>query len=292
MNRRQFVGAFAASAAALGQPAAKPLRLGLIVWLEKDPDGLIRRVRDLGFPTCQVGLGEVDLNLAGSLRAALDRHGVEATAIVSTGPGKEVYDFYEGPATIGLVPRATRAARLARLAETSEFAKRCGVAAVQAHCGFIPENPGDPLYKETVGAIRAAASYAKKNGQSFRCETGQETPITLRRAIEDVGLDNVGVNYDPANLILYGKADPVEGLDVLGRYVRGVHAKDGLYPTNPRALGREVPIGQGKVNFPRFVQRLKEIGYRGPLTIEREISGDRQIEDVRAAKAYLERLIG
>jgi len=292
MYRRRFVGALAASAAALGQPAVKPLRLGLIVWLEKDPDGLIRRVRDLGFPTCQVGLGEVDLSLAGPLRAALGRHGVEATAIVSTGPGKEVYDFYEGPATIGLVPRATRAARLARLAETSEFAKRCGVAAVQAHCGFIPENPGDPLYKEAVEAIRGAAAYAKKNGQSFRCETGQETPITLRRAIEDVGLDNVGVNYDPANLILYGKADPVEGLDVLGRYVQGVHAKDGLYPTDPRQLGREVPIGQGKVNFPRFVQRLKEIGYRGPLTIEREIAGDRQIEDVRAAKAYLERLIG
>jgi L-ribulose-5-phosphate 3-epimerase len=286
MNRREFVGALGAASL-----PRKPLRLGLIVWLQKDPDALVRRVRDLGFPTCQVGFGAVDLSLAAPLRAALERYGIEATSIVSTGPGREVYDFYEGPATIGLVPRATREARLKRLAETSDFAKRCGVAAVQAHCGFIPENPADPLYKETVDAIRTAAAYAKKNGQSFRCETGQETPITLRRAIEDVGLDNAGVNYDPANLILYGKADPVEGLDVVGRYTLGVHAKDGLYPVDPRKLGREVPIGQGKVNFPRFIEKLKQIGYRGPLTIEREISGERQIEDVRAAKAYLERLL-
>jgi len=293
MNRRQFLRTAVAAAVALpARGAVKTMRLGLIVWLEKDPDGIVRRVHELGFPTCQVGLREVDLSLAAPLRAALDRYSVEATSIVSTGPGKEVYDFYEGPATIGLVPRATRGARIARIEETSEFARRCGVAAVQTHCGFIPENPGDPLYKEATGAIRQVAAYCKKNGQSFRCETGQETPIALLRAIHDVGLDNVGVNFDPANLILYGKADPVDALETLGRYVQGVHAKDGLYPSDPRQLGREVPIGQGKVNFPRFIERLKQIGYTGPLTIERETSGPQQMEDVRAARLYLEKLIG
>lgn len=286
MNRRELLGSL--GAALVGPPV---LPVGVIVWLREDPDALVRRVRELGFTNCQVGLGEVDLSLAAPLRAALDRHRVEATSLVSTGPGREVYDFYEGPATIGLVPRATRGARLERLAQTSDFAQRAGVPAVQCHCGFIPENPGDPLYKETVEAIRTAAAYAQKNGRSFRCETGQETPITLRRTIEDVGLENVGVNYDPANLLMYGKADPVEGLDILGRYVRGVHAKDGLYPTEPRKLGAEVPIGRGKVGFPRFIRKLKQIGYRGPLTIEREISGERQTQDVRAAKAYLEKLL-
>lgn len=286
MNRREFAGVLAA---ALTPPVR--FRLGVIVWLHDDAHGLVKRVRDLGFSTCQIGLGEADLSLAAPLRAALDRQRVEATSIVSTGPGREVYDFYEGPATIGLVPRATRAARIERLQRTSDFAARCGIRAIQTHCGFIPENPGAPLYQETVEAIRTVAAYARKNGQDFLCETGQETPITLRRAVEDAGLDNIGVNYDPANLILYGKGDPVEGLDALGRYVRGVHAKDGLYPADPRKLGREVPIGQGKVDFPRFLAKLKAIGYRGPLTIEREIAGERQAADVKAAKAYLEKLV-
>jgi len=148
------------------------------------------------------------------------------------------------------------------------------------------------VYKETVKAIREVASYCKQNGQNFRYETGQETPITLIRAIQDVGLDNQGVNFDVANLILYGKANPADAVDLLGPYVQGMHAKDGLYPTDPKNLGEEVPIGQGKVDFPRIIQRLKELNYRGAVTIEREISGPQQVEDVRAAKRYLEKLIG
>ena len=268
------------------------MRLGLILPVGKDPESAIRTVQELGLPTCQVGVDSFEPDLASRLRGALERYGVEATSAVAGGPGPEVYDFYQGPLTIGLVPRATREARIARVKQTSDFAKKCGIPAVQTHCGFIPENPNDPVYKEAVDAVRQVAAYCRKNGQSFRCETGQETPITLLRTIQDVGLDNVGVNFDPANLIMYGKADPVEALDVLGPLVLGVHAKDGLYPVDPKNLGREVPIGQGQVNFPRFIWRLKEIGYGGPLTIEREVSGPKQLEDVRAAKAYLEKLAG
>ena len=99
------------------------------------------------------------------------------------------------------------------------------------------------------------------------------------------------MNLDAANLILYGKANPVDAVEVLGPYIQGIHAKDGLYPTNPHELGQEVPIGKGKVNFPEFIKRLKAVGYNGPLTIEREIEGAKQAEDIRMAKAYLERLI-
>ena len=294
-NRRSFVALAAGAAAALPvrSPAATPaMQLGLIISAGHDPDAAIRKVHEFGFPTCQVGVGDFSPEMAKKLRAALDRYNIQATSFVSGGPGPEIYDFYKGPLTIGLVPRDSRAARIAQVQKTSDFAHECGVPAVQTHCGFIPENPNEPLYHEAVEAIRTVAEHCKRNGQSFRCETGQETPITLFRAIKDTGLDNIGVNFDAANLILYGKANPVDALDILGPLVQGVHAKDGLYPTNPRDLGREVPIGQGKVNFPAFIRRLKEVGYRGPLTIEREISGPKQAEDIRASKAYLEKLIG
>jgi len=91
---------------------------------------------------------------------------------------------------------------------------------------------------------------------------------------------------------LYGKANPVDAIELLGPYVQGIHAKDGLWPTDPKRLGEEVPIGKGKVDFPHIIARLKEIDYRGAVTIEREISGPQQMEDVRAAKTYLENLIG
>jgi len=270
----------------------KPLRLGLILGIGRDPQDAIAKVHDLGFPTCQAFVDEIDSVLAGRLREALNKYQIEATSLVVGGPGREVWDFYGGPLTIGLVPRETREARIAHIKKASDFAKQCGIAAVQTHCGFIPENPNDPVYKETVTAMRDVAGYCKRNGQNFRYETGQETPIALVRAIQDVGLDNQGVNFDLANLILYGKANPVDAIELLGPYVQGIHAKDGLWPTNPKELGQEVPIGKGKVDFPRIIGRLKELNYRGAVTIEREISGPQQAEDVRAAKAYLEKLIG
>lgn len=275
-----------------GNEGKKPLRLGLIIGIGDDPDAAIAKIHALGMPTCQAYAERFDAELAGKLVKALEKYGIEATSIVVGGPGKEVWDFYGGPLTIGLVPRETRAARIAQIKKASDFAKECGVPAVQTHCGFIPENPNEPLYKEVVAAMREVGEYCKRNGQNFRYETGQETPITLLRAILDVGLDNQGINFDLANLILYGKANPVDAIEILGPYVQGIHAKDGLWPTNPKNLGEEVPIGKGKVDFPKIIARLKEMKYPGAVTIEREISGPQQMEDVRGAKEYLEKLIG
>jgi len=291
-NRRSLLRAATAAAAwqAAAQSARK-MRLGIILSIAPDPEAAMQRVHDLGFPTCQVTPRELDDATAARLRRASARLGVEVTSAVCGGPGPEIYDFYQGPLTIGLVPREYRAARIAHMRQVSDFAVKAGIPGVQGHCGFIPENPNDPIYKETVEAIRTVAQHCKDNGQTFRCETGQETPITLVRAIRDVGLDNVGVNFDVANLILYGKANPIDAIDILKPFILGVHAKDGLYPTDPGKLGSEVPIGEGKVNFPALIARFKEIGYTGPLTIEREISGEKQTADVLAAKAYLERLI-
>jgi L-ribulose-5-phosphate 3-epimerase len=296
--RRQFIeasvaaGALALSCGAQGQAAPKPMRLGLIVDIGKDPENAITKVHGLGLPTSQVFADYLDADLVEPLQKALDRNQVEATALVVGGPGPENYDSYHGPLTIGLVPRATRQIRIGHIQKASDFAKRCGIPAVQTHCGFIPEDPNMALYQEAVEAIREVANYCKKNGQNFRCETGQDTPITLVRTIKDVGLDNVGVNFDVGNLILYGKANPADAVEWLGPYVQGIHAKDGLYPTDPKELGKEVAIGRGKVDFPRIIRGLREFNYQGAVTIEREISGPQQMEDVRAAIAYLRKLVG
>jgi L-ribulose-5-phosphate 3-epimerase len=297
---RIFEGAAVSASTASGQQVPqvaendgqKPLRLGLIIGIGTEPEAAISKVAQLGMPTCQVYAEEFPEGLAARLRRTLDHHKIEATSFVVGGPGEEIWDFYHGPLTIGLVPRETRAARVLHLKKASDFAKQCGIPAVQTHCGFIPENPNDSLYKETVESMREVAGYCKHHGQNFRYETGQETPITLVRAIRDVGLDNQGVNFDLANLILYGKANPADAIEILAPYIQGIHAKDGLWPTNPRDLGQEVPIGKGKVDFPRIITRLKELNYRGALTIEREISGAQQMEDLKAAKAYLEKLVG
>ncbi|MBN2584906.1 MAG: sugar phosphate isomerase/epimerase, partial [Planctomycetes bacterium] len=140
-------------------------------------------------------------------------------------------------------------------------------------------------------AVREVAEFLKPLGMEFWFETGQETPVTMLRLIEAVGTGNLGVNLDPANLILYGRGNPIDALDVFGKYVRNVHAKDGLYPTDPMKLGTEVKVGQGRVRFPEFVARLREIGYTGEYIIEREISGEQQAKDIAETVDYLRTLL-
>jgi sugar phosphate isomerase/epimerase len=298
LDRRQFLrmsavaGAVTALAGTHLMGAGKPMRLGLFVVIEKDPAAALARVHDLGFPTCQVAVEEFSPAIETGLRNAMQKYGIEVTALDSLGPGPHVWDFYQGPLTIGLVPRQYRRQRIDHFKKASDFAKKLEIPAFHTHNGFIPENPNDPVYKETVEAIREVASYCKTNGQMVLYETGQESPTTLLRTIQDVGVDNQFVNLDTANLILYGNGNPVDALDVIGKLVRGVHAKDGFFPTDPKELGKEVPIGQGKVDFPKLIQRLKELGYTGAITIEREISGPKQAEDIKRSKAYLEKLVG
>jgi L-ribulose-5-phosphate 3-epimerase len=290
---RRSVLAGAAGITLAGRLDAKantPLPLGMVISLRHggDPAEAIARVRKFGFSTCQIGVGAFSKEAAKQLRKTLEEQKVQATALVELGPGPMVWNFYEGPLTIGLIPPATRKARMEALKRAADFAEQAGIPAVHTHCGFIPENPNDPDYRAAVGAIKEVAGHCKERGRQFFFETGQETPVTLLRAINDVGLDNLGVNLDTANLILYGKGNPVDALDVIGTWVRGMHAKDGLFPTNPRELGKEVAIGKGRVDFRKVFTRLKELNYTGPVTIEREISGPEQTKDILASKSYLE----
>ena len=297
LNRRRFLQVSAAAGAAglmTGVPAAPAgarMRLGLIVNVSRDPDKSLKLVHDLGIPTCQAQTDDFSDRVYSGLKDAIAKYGIEVTAINSSGGPPNVYDFYQGPLTIGVVPAKYRRQRIDNLKLASDFAKKLSVPAFHTHYGFIPENPNDPEYHGVVEALREVATHLKANGQMMLYETGQETPITMLRAITDVGLDNQFVNLDTANLILYGKGNPLDALDVVGKLVRGVHAKDGLFPTDPKKLGREVAIGEGKADFPKLIARLKALGYTGAITIEREISGPRQLEDIMKEKTFLEQLI-
>ncbi|HEX3000015.1 MAG TPA: sugar phosphate isomerase/epimerase family protein, partial [Armatimonadota bacterium] len=142
-------------------------------------------------------------------------------------------------------------------------------------------------------AAQEVCDYCKKNGQRFHLETGQETPDVMLRFFSDVKRDNLALNFDPANLILYGTGEPIESLRRVGRFVKSVHCKDAKWAANPgKEWGVETPLGQGDVNIPLFLQTLKDLGYDGPLTIEREIAGEQQKKDIAAAVTLLERLRG
>jgi L-ribulose-5-phosphate 3-epimerase len=275
--------------------ALKPMALGLLVSPYGSPEATIKRVHDLGFSNCFLSLdgyiGKFTNDAAQELKGLLAKYNVVATTVEVVGPPPLEWNFLRGPATIGLVPPAMRAARIDALRQASDFAKLLDISQVQTHCGFIPEDPADALYPGTVEAIRTVAQHCHTNGQYFLMETGQETPTTMSRMIRDVNMANLAVGLDTANLILYGKANPVDAVDILGPHIRSVHAKDGRWPTDPSQLGEEVLIGTGLVDFRTVFTKLRRLGYTGAITIERETSGPQQIEDVRREKLYLEKTL-
>jgi sugar phosphate isomerase/epimerase len=262
------------------------LKLGIITRLEKGADEEFKKAHDLQLPTCQLVCWNESLfteEIADEVIAASETHGVEITTVWVGYPGPAVWNFLEGPTTIGLVPPEYREARVNALKAGADFAAHLGAPSITTHAGFIPETPSNPLYPPFLAALRDVVTYCGSLGLDFCFETGQETPVTLLRVIEDLGTDNLGINLDPANLLMYGKANPVDALDVFGNYIAGVHAKDGDYPTNGRELGPEKRLGEGRVNFPALVPKLKSLGYTGALTIEREITGPQQIADIQHA---------
>jgi L-ribulose-5-phosphate 3-epimerase len=306
MDRRTFLGSATAAAIAAGlhsfpslaepeQPKLKRMAVGLLVSPYDAPEATIKRVHDMGFSNCFLSLdgyiGKFTPDAAKQIGELLSKYDVVATTVEVVGPQPLVWDFQQGPSTIGLVPAKYREARIDALKQASDFAKLLGIGQVQTHCGFIPEDPGDALYPPTVEAIRAVAQHCQGNGQHFLMETGQETPTAMSRSLRDVNLPNLGVGLDTANLILYGKANPVDAVDILGPHVRSVHAKDGKWPTDPSKLGEEVMIGKGLVDFKTVFTKLHKIGYTGAITIERETSGPQQVADVKNEKMYLEQVL-
>jgi len=254
----------------------------------------LEAVKEIGVPTVQLHAPPAEyLNeeKAKEVKAQLAQAGITATVVFSGFAGESYADIPTVHKTVGLVPAEPRAERLAITKKISDFAKVLGVDAVGMHIGAVPSDPADPLYKDVVAAAQEVCDHCKANGQRFHLETGQEPVDTLLRFIADVGRDNMAINFDPANMILYGAGEPVAALKAAGKFVKSCHCKDATWSANPgKDWGEETPLGKGDVGIENFIKALKEIGYEGALTIEREISGDQQKKDIVEAVKLLEKL--
>ena len=267
------------------------MKIGVLTSVNNNVEENIRNVRELGLDNCQLKSWNAAVftdEYVQRTKNALEEYGVSATGFWCGWSKPTVWNFYEGQTTLGLVPTEYRWMRVKTLCKGSDYAKAMGVSDVITHMGFIPENPNDPNFMPFCDAVRHVAVYCKKNGQNLLFETGQETPVTLMRAISDIGLYNLGINLDPANLIAYGKGNPIDALDIFGDKIKGVHVKDADYPTGSfRELGHQQVVGEGTVNYPVFLPKLLKNGYTGDLYIEREISGDQQIIDIKKTIDYV-----
>lgn len=253
-------------------------------------------IRELGVPTIQLHAPHAEnrtQEAADTFAAQLREQGIRCTAVFGGFEGESYADIPTVVRTVGLVPEATRAERLTEMMAISDFAKRLGVDCVGLHVGFVPHDSSDPGYASIVEVTRQLCDHCHENGQFLHLETGQETAEGLLAFIAAVDRANLKINFDPANMVLYGSGDPIEALRQLGPHVRSVHCKDATASDQPGVTwGQEVPLGEGDVGMETYLKTLAEIGYDGPLTIEREIPEDpaRQKAEIGAALELLTRL--
>jgi sugar phosphate isomerase/epimerase len=230
---------------------------------------------------------------ASEFLSQLAKLGITTTCVFAGFDGESYADIPTVEGTVGLVPRESRAARTAELKAIADFARQLNVDVVGVHLGFVPHDAADADYQELIKLTRDVCDHCSRNRQALHLETGQEPVDVLIRFLDDVKRDNLFVNFDPANMILYGAGEPLPALEQLGARVRSVHCKDAIWSDRPgETWGREVPLGEGDVDFAAFLGVLKRIGYEGPLTIEREIpqEPERQKAEIGGAIALLERL--
>lgn len=251
---------------------------------------------ELGVPTIQLHAPSPQSRTperAKAFLAELDRLGIHLTAVFGGFEGESYQDIPTVVKTVGLVPPETRAARTAEMKQIADFAHLLNCDVVALHLGFVPHDRQAPLYREVLDITRDLCDHCGQNQQSLHLETGQETAESLVQFIRDVERDNLFVNFDPANMILYGSGEPIAALELVGPWVKSVHCKDGRWAARPgEEWGQEVALGDGDVGFEKYLRTLDKIGYRGPLTIEREIpqEPERQKAEIGRAVRLLNQL--
>ncbi|HEX2950589.1 MAG TPA: sugar phosphate isomerase/epimerase family protein [Armatimonadota bacterium] len=254
---------------------AEELGIGLMVRFGEDPATSFARLRAFGLEQCQLAAppddylyGSIGRRNTDNLRKAIEEYGISVTSLFISFPNQRWEDAHN---TVGLVPPTTRAERIARACRCADWARKLGVEQIAAHVGWVPEDADDPIYPGFVAAMRGLCLFLAENEQVLAYETGQESIAVLARMIRDIGVDNQRINFDPANLLMYDRDDPMALVNTMGNLIVHVHCKDGCRPTTPGTLGCETPLGEGETNFLDLLKTMYRQGYRGPLTIEREI---------------------
>jgi L-ribulose-5-phosphate 3-epimerase len=270
----------------------EPLAIGVCSWsLQVTSIPELKRLMDrLGVDVVQIACGDphhAAWEEGDAMPAAALKAGFRLSGAMLGFPGED----YTTPQTIqktgGFGDPATRKERLERLAWALDRVKELGLSDLMFHAGFLPE-PGDPDRKPFLDTLAKASDMAKAKGVTVAFETGQETADLLRRTLDELKCPNVKVNFDPANMLLYDKGDPIRAVEILGPDIRSVHVKDANRPTVPGAWGEEVPLGRGQANIKEFVKTLKRVGYRGPLCIEREVGNqEERVADIAHGIRYL-----
>lgn len=238
--------------------------------------------QELGIPTVQVHAPHQQTRTPEAARNFVQRcqaAGITITCVFGGFEGESYADIPTTARTVGLVPEATRAARLAEMTEISDFAALLGCKAVGLHVGFVPPDRSSSNYKNLIAATQDLLDHVNGNAQALHLETGQESAEHLLEFIHDVQRDNLFINFDPANMILYGSGEPIDALKKVGHLVRSVHCKDAKWAATEergKSWGCEVALGDGDVGMEAYLRTLLEVGYTGPLTIEREIAHDRE----------------
>jgi len=265
--------------------------LGVLLSIGADFADRLRRIKGAGFTTMQL-VGPSGEWLAEPKRSEVKQliaeSAIRVTSVAAVYQGESYADVTAVRATVGLLPEATRAARIQDTKRCADFAKEVGAPNVSSHIGYIPEDRADQTYSALVAAVQQICDYLQRARMSFCLETGQESAGLLRQFIGDVARGNLKVNFDPANMIAYGTGDPIEALELLAPWVRGVHCKDAVWPPGEGQLGEERPLGEGAVGMERFLAKLKEVEYEGPLTIEREVGGEEQMAGFLHGKELLD----
>ena len=271
------------------------MRVGIQLPLREDIYDRVAWAAGLGFRSgqlCAWNIGLYTEEIALQLEKACRDFGFEITAIWCgwTGPKTFAHPYrYE---TIGLVPASMRMQRTRELLEGAAFARRIGVRDIITHLGFVPDSPFAEEHIGVAMAVREICQTIAPYGQRFLFETGEIVPSTIMSLIQIAEAENVGINFDPANFLINGRANPSDAMDRLAFMTCGFHAKDGVYATGFDPKGKEVQIGQGQVDFPAVLRKLKKAGFDGDITIEREIrDGPERDREILEEKVYLEQII-
>ena len=259
-----------------------------------DCDEKFGTLRKNGFDACQlIYKPEVYTDEAAKIvKEKAEYYGIDISAQFAGFRDAEIawYDTRYLANTLGIGVPAYRHERMKYLRSAISFASKAGIPDVVIHAGYLPTNLMSQEYADMLVAVEAVAKCCQNNGVNLLLETGTEVPIILKALIQDIGRDNVFINFDPANILMYGFGNPVDALTVFGKYVRNMHGKDGCLPTDPSRFGEEKAVGKGMVDFAGVFAKFREIGYDRYCIIEREISGEEQLRDILSAKVYLEDL--